>query len=115
VVKISQGRRWVIDGEHRGELNGCVDIDLGWTPATNTLPIRRLEFAKGVPRTTRVAWLKWSELVFMPAEQTYTRRSEYVFTYASGDFTADLHVDEQGVVVTYGQPPIWQELRAAER
>ena len=114
-VNVSQARRWVIDGEHRGELNGCVDIDLGWTPATNTLPIRRLRLARGVPRTTRVAWLKWSELVFMPAEQTYTRRGEGIFTYSSGDFTADLHVDEQGVVVTYGQPPIWQELRAAER
>jgi hypothetical protein len=59
--------------------------------------------------------LKWSELVFMPAEQTYTRRGEGMFTYSSGDFTADLDVDQHGVVVTYGQPPIWQELRAAER
>jgi hypothetical protein len=114
-VNVSQARRWVINGDHRADLKGCNDIDLGWTPATNTLPIRRLRLARGVPRTIRVAWLKWSELVFMPAEQTYTRRGEGMFTYSSGDFTADLDVDQHGVVVTYGQPPIWQELRAAER
>ena len=110
-VEVEPGGRWLFDGEHRKEFDGCVDIDLGWTPATNTLPIRRLHFVPGIPRTIRAAWLKWSELLFVPAEQTYTKRSADRWTYESGDFAADLTVDEHGVVLTYGEPPIWQTIR----
>ncbi|MGH8951556.1 MAG: putative glycolipid-binding domain-containing protein [Acidimicrobiia bacterium] len=110
-VRVESGDRWLIDGDHRADLDGCSDIDLGWTPATNTLPIRRLRFATGIPRTIRAAWLKWSELLFVPAEQTYTKRSDDRWTYESGDFAADLRVDEHGVVLTYGDPPIWRTIR----
>ncbi len=114
-VEVDARGWWMIDGDHRAELDGCSDIDLGWTPSTNTLPIRRLRLAIDVPRTARVAWLKWSELVFIPAEQTYTKRGDDTFTYASGDFSAELIVDEHGVVITYGHPPVWRESRTAER
>jgi hypothetical protein len=114
-VEVGDGGMWVIDGDHRAELDGCLDIDLGWTPSTNTLPIRRLRLATGVPTTARVTWLKWSELVFIPAEQTYTKRGDGTFTYASDNFSADLEVDEHGVVITYGHPPVWRETRTAER
>lgn len=98
---------WIVDGEPRPDLEGCVDVDLGWTPATNTLPIRRLDAAADEPQTIRAAWLRWPELVVLPSEQTYTRRSDWLWTYASGEFSADLEVDEHGVVVNYGRPPIW--------
>jgi hypothetical protein len=107
-VEVSPKGTWVIDGDHRPDLDGAADIDLGWTPATNTLPIRRLQFTSGIPVTTRVGWLKWSELVFMPAEQSYTKHGEGRWTYASGNFSADLVVDEMGVVIDYGDPPIWR-------
>lgn len=107
-VEVSPDGRWVIDGDHRPDLDGCVDIDLGWTPATNTLPIRRLSFRSGIPASTRVGWLKWSELVFMPAEQSYTKHDEGRWTYSSGEFSAELVVDERGVVIDYGDPPIWR-------
>ena len=98
---------WTVDGEPRPDLDGCVDVDLGWTPATNTLPIRRLDTAADVPRTVRAAWLRWPELVVLPSDQTYTRRNDRLWTYASGKFSAELEVDEHGVVVNYGRPPIW--------
>jgi hypothetical protein len=107
-VEVSPQGRWMIDGDHRPDLDGCVDIDLGWTPATNTLVIRRLQFEKGTPVAIRVGWLKWSELVFMRAAQTYTRHDDGRWTYASGNFFADLVVDDLGVVVDYGEPPIWR-------
>jgi hypothetical protein len=107
-VEVSPQGRWVIDGEHRADLDGAVDIDLGWTPATNTLPIRRLSVETGVPVATRVGWLKWSELVFMKAEQSYARHGVGRWTYASGNFSAGLVVDELGVVIDYGDPPIWR-------
>ena len=33
---------WTIDGQAARSLKGCSDIDLGCSPSTNTLPIRRL-------------------------------------------------------------------------
>ena len=110
-VRVGPGDRWFIDGHHRADLDGCIDIDFGWTPATNTLPIRRLRFTTGTPRTIRAVWLKWSELLFVPAEQTYTKRRDDRWTYESGDFAADLAVDEHGVMLTYGDPPIWRTIR----
>jgi len=110
-VRVESGDSWFINGDRRMDLDGCVDIDFGWTPATNTLPIRRLLFATGIPRTVRAVWLKWPELVLVPAEQSYTRLSDDRWTYESGDFTADLAVDEHGVVLTYGDPPIWRTIR----
>src|SRR5437870_11510019 len=32
---------WSRDGQPIGELDGCIDADLEWSPSTNTLPIRR--------------------------------------------------------------------------
>ena len=61
-----------------------------------------------MPQTFLVAWLQWPELLFVPAVQIYTKQSDNRWTYASGDFSADLQVDEQGVVIDYGDPPIWR-------
>jgi hypothetical protein len=41
-LRADEHRRWWVEGERLPELDGCYDADLGWTPATNTLPIRRL-------------------------------------------------------------------------
>lgn len=106
-VRATADRQWMIDGVHRGELDGCCDIDLGFTPATNTIPMRRLEFVPDIPVTTRAAWLRWPELVLVPAAQTYTTHSEGSWTYRQGDFTAHLETDAQGVVLVYGRPAIW--------
>ena len=57
-TNFGSGWTWLVK-----KADGSVDIDLGWTPATNTLPIRRLHFKSGIPVTTRVGWLKWSEPV----------------------------------------------------
>ena len=31
------------DGQLLGEIGDCIDVDLDWSPSTNTLPIQRLE------------------------------------------------------------------------
>jgi hypothetical protein len=46
----AEGGRWSVDGVERDAVRGCVDVDLGWSPSTNTLPIRRLELAVGDTR-----------------------------------------------------------------
>jgi hypothetical protein len=111
-VTVPKPGHWLVDGERRPDLDGCVDIDLGWTPATNTLPIRRLQLENGDTATIRAAWLKWSELQFIVADQTYTRTGDATWQYTSGNFSAELLVDDQGVVLRYGDPPIWRQEEA---
>jgi hypothetical protein len=83
------------------EYAGCVDVDLGFTPATNTLPIRRLGLAVGEAADVEVAWLVWPELEVRPARQRYTRLADDRYRYQQGDFEAELVVDEQGLVRDY--------------
>jgi uncharacterized protein len=79
----------------------CVDVDLSFTPATNTLPIRRLGLDIGDSADIEVAWLTWPELEVRPARQTYTRLAKDRYLYAQADFTAEVVVDQQGLVVDY--------------
>src|SRR5437870_539588 len=36
---------WSRDGQRLEQIAGCIDVDLEWSPSTNTLPIRRLGLA----------------------------------------------------------------------
>lgn len=96
---------WSRDGSPLPALTGAADVDLGFTPATNTLPIRRLSLAVGQTRAVRSAWLRFPELRMEPLEQSYTRESGHVFLYvASVDgepFTARLDTDAFGRVLRY--------------
>lgn len=96
---------WSRDGEPMPSLAGALDVDLGFTPATNTLPIRRLALAVGETRPVRSAWLRFPELRLEPLEQTYTREAECVFRYhamVDGEpFVARLDTDSFGRVLRY--------------
>ena len=96
--------RWWRDGVECPAVAGCVDVDYGFSPATNLLPVRRLAPAIGAEVPVRAAWLRFPELTLEPLDQTYRRVGEraYVYESAGGAFRADLHVDEQGVVARYG-------------
>lgn len=97
--------RWTEDGDPVPDLAGCLDLDLGFTPATNTLPIRRLDLAIGESAPVRSAWLRFPELRLEPLEQTYTREGERRFRYCAlvdGEpFIARLDIDAFGRVVRY--------------
>ena len=97
---------WTRDGEPAPEVDGALDVDLGFTPATNTLPIRRLNLAVGANAPVTSAWLRFPELRFEPLEQTYTRETERSYRYRAlvdGEpFTALLETDDVGRVLRYG-------------
>jgi hypothetical protein len=108
--------RWTRDGTPVPELAGALDVDLGFTPATNTLPIRRLALAVGESAPVRSAWLRVPELRLEPLEQTYTREAEQSFRYRAlvdGEpFIARLDTDAFGRVLRY--EGLWEaELAAA--
>jgi hypothetical protein len=95
--------RWTIDGTVVAGLKGCTDIDLGCSPSTNTLPIRRLRLATGASSTIQAAWIRFPELEVVKAAQTYTRLDEFTYRYASGTFEAELTVDDAGLVASYAE------------
>lgn len=97
--------QWTRDGAPLPHLAGTLDIDLGFTPATNTLPIRRLDLAVGESAPVRSAWLRFPELRLEPLDQVYTREAELTFRYhalVDGEpFIARLDTDAYGRVVRY--------------
>ena len=92
---------WTLDGVAVRELKGCVDVDLGCSPSTNTLPIRRLHLGIGSSKRVKAAMVRFPDLVVEPVAQTYTRVDDFTYRYAAGTFEAELIVDEDGVVAQY--------------
>ena len=111
-IESSDGR-WTIDGSYAAHVDGCLDIDLGWSPSTNTVAIRRLNLAIGAesgPLT--MAWVRFPELTVEPLAQAYARLGERLYRYTSrdGSFRADLTVDEEAMVIDYEK--IWERVGA---
>lgn len=108
-VAVTESRAWIINGQIDAALQGCVDIDLGFTPATNTLPIRRLNLDVGASKPTRAAWLKVPDFNFTVLDQIYSRTTESDYLYESGNgrYSAVLPVNGAGFVTNY--PELWAE------
>jgi uncharacterized protein len=96
---------WTLNGDPLPVVQGALDIDLGFTPATNLLPIRRLDLAVGARAEVRTAWLRFPELRVEALEQSYYREAACVFGYVAlvdGEwFRARLDTDEFGRVLRY--------------
>jgi uncharacterized protein len=96
---------WMLNGAPLALVQDAIDIDLGFTPATNLLPIRRLDLKVGEGASVRSAWLRFPELRVDELEQWYQREETHVFRYEAlvdGErFQARLDTDEFGRVLLY--------------
>ena len=99
---------WSVGGVEVPALQGCDDIDLGFSPATNLLPIRRLALPVGAQSIVRAAWIRFPEFTAEVLVQTYAHVSadHYVYESAGGAFRRELEVDEFGCVLDY--PGLWR-------
>jgi hypothetical protein len=97
-----QGRWTDGDGRALDELNGCLDADFAITPATNTLPVRRLKLATGGKAAVRTLYIS-GDLEVSIDKQTYSRLSDdrYEFTALDGCFMETVTFDADGVVTEY--------------
>jgi hypothetical protein len=97
-------------GGDAAALAGALDCDLGFSPLTNLMPIRRL----GLHRRTGaqdfvMAWVSVPDLSVVPSRQRYehVRRTvdgsivRYVDRGLFDGFTAELELDRDGLVVRY--------------
>ena len=92
-------------------LDGALDCDLALCPVTNTMPILRLGALAGVEETElTMAWVDLPSLEVVASRQAYS--AEHAFDPEAGravvryrsvgsGFTADLGVDEDGIVIDY--------------
>ncbi len=102
---------WRLGGGARlTALDGCTDVDFALTPATNTLPIRRLGLAPYQAVDIAVAYVEFPSLMPRPVSQRYTRLADRVYRYESSTFRADLPVDDYGLVLDY--PGVWKRMAA---
>ena len=97
--------RWVDRaGTPRPDLAGAIDVDLSATPFTNTLPIRRLGLAAGQAEAIHVVYVRFPDLEVTIDRQRYTclePRRRYRYESMDSDFTREIEVDQDGLVVTY--------------
>ncbi|WP_428426161.1 putative glycolipid-binding domain-containing protein [Pararhizobium sp.] len=99
-------------GTHLPAFDGCIDIDLAGTPFTNTLPIRRLGLKPkdGTARLTML-FVPFDTFEPFPDGQNYTcLEDDRLYRYEAEDrsFTAELPVDEDGLVMDY--PTLFKRL-----
>jgi hypothetical protein len=104
VLLADRAGRWRWEGgSELAAVAGALDVDLTVTPATNTLPIRRLAgLAVGEAADLRMAWVQFPDLEVIPSEQRYERLAGERWRFSSGDFSAELLVDPSGLVLDYG-------------
>jgi hypothetical protein len=94
--------QWTRDGQPLGRFDDCIDVDLEWSPSTNTLPIRRLGLAVGQSPMLTATWIRFPSLNIQRLDQPYKHLAEDRYRYRAGRFAADLELDSDGLVVEYG-------------
>jgi hypothetical protein len=107
--------RWFENGRENQTVNGAIDIDLGWSPSTNTLLIRRLNLEIGqTSGEFGAAWVRFPELTLQPLPQEYFRLAGRQYRYSSrgGAFVANLLVDDDDLVLDY--EGFWRRIRSTE-
>lgn len=98
---------WSVNGKEHPQAEGCTDIDIGFTPSTNLLPIRRLSLRVGESARIKIAWLRFPTMLLAASEQAYTRETDTRYRYESleSNFGCDLEVNSDGFVTNY--PGFW--------
>jgi hypothetical protein len=99
---------WQVNDESYGALNDVVDLDLGFTPATNLLHLRRHQLEIGEAADIPVAWIDLPQATLTYLPQRYERRSQTTYWYESptAHYAALLEMAASGFVAEY--PGLWR-------
>jgi hypothetical protein len=106
-VTVDAQRRWRVNGAPVDAVEGCIDLDLNFTPATNLIQFRRLGLPIGAAVEAPAAWLAMPQLELRLLPQTLKRTSADCYDYAAPTegYAGVLEVDESGFVREY--PELW--------
>lgn len=91
-------------GVAQPHLANAIDVDISITPFTNTLPIRRLNLQTGQWQEILTVYIQLLGITITTDRQRYTcldAGRRYRYESVDSDFTREIEVDSQGLVVTY--------------
>ena len=99
---------WTLNGVVLTGLEQCIDLDLGFTPATNLIQLRRLALRVGQEADVPVAWLDPSAGTLDVLHQRYARKTENTYWYEAPrfEYAAMLEVTSEGFMSRY--PGLWE-------
>ena len=99
---------WRLNGSLIQGLEGLVDLDYGFTPATNILHLRRNAPASGKRISFPVAWFDLDSASLKELPQIYERRSDETYWYVAptGPYEGLLEIAPTGFIKTY--PGLWR-------
>lgn len=91
----------------QGDITGLCDVDLGFTPATNTNAMRRLGLNVGEEADVTALWLDVDNWAVKPLRQIYRRlaRDRFEYTSPDHDYRTVLTLNAAGLVTDY--PDLW--------
>src|SRR5690606_2942307 len=96
--------RWTdAEEQHIPELEGCLDIDIPWSPLTNSLPINRMNLIEGDSQDNRLAYVSLPDLSLQVIEQQYTLQNDSRVLVSTRGVQDDfiLSVDSDGFVTEH--------------
>lgn len=105
IVRTADG--WTLDGKGLG-MPGIVDLDLGFTPATNMIQLSRVNLGVGDATGFDVAWLEAGDETLIRLPQRYRRVTETDYDYHSpqNDYRATIVLAASGFAAVY--PGLWE-------
>jgi uncharacterized protein len=106
IQRADQG--WTLNGVAVQGLEHLVDLDYGFTPATNVLQLSRLALEVGQRTEVPVVWFDLDSASLIELPQTYERRSEASYWYEAPTvpYRALLEIAPDGFVQSY--PGLWR-------
>jgi uncharacterized protein len=101
-------RGWTLDGAAIEGVDHLVDLDYGFTPATNVLQLSRVALNVGEKAEVPVAWFDLGSASLVELPQSYGRRSETSYWYEAPTvpYQALLEIAPSGFVRSY--PGLWR-------
>lgn len=108
VIDRAEDGRWRLGGSTIPHIGRDCDLDLGFTPATNVIAVRRLALAIGQATDAAAAWLDPSDWSLETLAQRYRRDGEHQYRYEAPTlgFATTLSVTRDGMIKDY--PPFWR-------
>ena len=105
IVRTAVG--WTFNGRDCG-MADILDLDLGFTPATNMVQLRRVALSIGETTNFDVAWLEAGDRELQRLPQEYHRASHYEYPYQSpqGAYRETIVLDPSGFAAVY--PGLWE-------
>jgi hypothetical protein len=107
-VVTREGGAWSFNGRKVPGLDHLVDLDFGFTPATNLQQLRRVPIAIGAAADIPVAWVDAGGHTLVELLQRYERIGECTYQYTSPTtgYEGLLELAPNGFAAKY--PPLWE-------